>query len=210
MPPKTPKIQQVEGNACAHTDCLQMMQKMIDSLANLIKTTHEKQMEVLQCEIFTLKKELDVEISKREKSKEETANIRKEVKHLNESFSYTIERLDCICVKNREHRTKLQNGSNQYRGRNKLIRVAQKIDQALTHMDRRSRYEIFRYIRYSISVIARKAAANQFKDSCRSNFIFSQVGGDHEKTEQRKGCGGSIIVQPAGGLARSMPFSGCK
>ena len=53
-------------------------------------------MEVLQCEIFTLKKELDVERSKREKSKEETANIRKEVKHLNESFSYTIERLDSM------------------------------------------------------------------------------------------------------------------
>ena len=47
-----------------------MMQKMIDSLANLMNNTYEKQMEVLQTEIFTLKKELDVKRSKRENNKE--------------------------------------------------------------------------------------------------------------------------------------------
>ena len=92
MLPKTPKTPSHEG-PCSHGECLQVMDKMIKNLSDLIKSTYEKQMEALQHEIFTLRKELDEEKKKRKKMEENATTMSNEIKSVNGGMSYLMEQL---------------------------------------------------------------------------------------------------------------------
>ena len=93
MPPKTPKTPKPE-ETCSHGECLQLMEKMIENLSKLIKETYEKQMEVLQAEIFSLKKEVDIEKMRRKRLEEKTTGLQDDVKVLNASMNFTLNKLD--------------------------------------------------------------------------------------------------------------------
>ena len=93
MPPKTPKTPKPE-ETCSHGECLQLMEKMIENLSKLIKETYEKQMEVLQAEIFSLKKEVDIEKTRRKRLEEKTTGLQDDVKVLNASMNFTLNKLD--------------------------------------------------------------------------------------------------------------------
>ena len=75
-------------------DCFKMMKDWMQDITKLIKEGFEKQMEVLQHEIFQLKKGLDEEKKKRMELETENDQIKTEMKYLIGEVSYLHEKVE--------------------------------------------------------------------------------------------------------------------